>query len=71
MDEATEKPPAFVVVRGRPDADELAAVTAVLLARLRAPGAAEVPGEAADTPPKASWGAPRRARPRVGWTASA
>ncbi|GAA3368963.1 hypothetical protein GCM10020367_09430 [Streptomyces sannanensis] len=70
MDEPTQTQPSFVVVRGRPDPDELAAVTAVLLARLRALGAAAEPDDAAGRPLRAPWATPRRPRPRVGWTAS-
>ncbi|MGY1580158.1 acyl-CoA carboxylase subunit epsilon [Streptomyces sp. MN13] len=69
MDEPTEAQPAFVVVRGRPDHVELAAVTAVLLARLRALADAEETDGAGDTAPRAPWGRPRRSRPRVGWAA--
>ncbi|MCX2182053.1 acyl-CoA carboxylase subunit epsilon [Streptomyces sp. SKN60] len=69
MDETTETQPAFVVVRGRPDPVELAALTAVLLARVRAAAAAEDSDDPAARAPRAPWGAPRRVRPRVGWTA--
>ncbi|WMX44590.1 acyl-CoA carboxylase epsilon subunit [Streptomyces roseicoloratus] len=73
MDETEKTQPAFVVVRGRPDPVELAAVTAVLLARLRAAAAADAagdPGETAAGTARAPWGAARRTRPRVGWTAA-
>ncbi|MEV6329960.1 acyl-CoA carboxylase epsilon subunit [Streptomyces sp. NPDC051909] len=69
MDETTETQPAFVVVRGRPDPVELAALTAVLLARLHAAAAAEDSADPADEAVRAPWGAARRVRPRVGWTA--
>ncbi|MFJ7070599.1 acyl-CoA carboxylase subunit epsilon [Streptomyces sp. NPDC101115] len=72
MDETEKTQPAFVVVRGRPDPVELAAVTAVLLARLRAAGVAGAEADAEETTggaARAPWGAARRARPRVGWTA--
>ncbi|MEU8618742.1 acyl-CoA carboxylase epsilon subunit [Streptomyces sp. NPDC048623] len=70
MDETTETQPAFVVVRGRPDPVELAALTAVLLARLRAAAAAEESQDPAAGAARAPWGAARRVRPRVGWTAA-
>ncbi|MFE9770443.1 acyl-CoA carboxylase subunit epsilon [Streptomyces sp. NPDC005931] len=72
MDDPTDTQPALVVVRGHPDAVELAALTAVLLVRLRARTEAEEAYEsdgALGTAPRAPWGAPRRVRPRVGWTA--
>ncbi|MBT2447912.1 acyl-CoA carboxylase subunit epsilon [Streptomyces sp. ISL-43] len=69
MDEPTDAQPRFTVLRGQPDAEELAALTAVLCACLRAPaqdgdgdGAQEAAAEAAP------WGGRRRHRPRVGWT---
>jgi hypothetical protein len=73
-----EAPLSLAIVRGRPTAEELAAVTAVLLARLRSAagqdGAPEgAPDGAAgvfDEPArKAGWagGRPRR-RPPVGWS---
>ncbi|MEV5341274.1 acyl-CoA carboxylase subunit epsilon [Streptomyces sp. NPDC052676] len=68
MDEPTDAQPAFVVVRGRPDSAELAALTAVLLTRLRT-AHAEAPSEADGAAARAGWDAPRRRRPRVGWTA--
>ncbi|MET7800285.1 acyl-CoA carboxylase epsilon subunit [Streptomyces decoyicus] len=58
----------FTVVRGRPDEAELAAVTAVLLAALRA-GEAAGPGTGEPLPPRAGWGrahGPRRSP--VGWS---
>ncbi|MEU1695620.1 acyl-CoA carboxylase epsilon subunit [Streptomyces hirsutus] len=61
--------PVLRVVRGRPDAVELAALTAVLLARLRALEAQEQQAGAPGEAPRALWGAPARSRPRVGWTA--
>ncbi|MGW3497510.1 acyl-CoA carboxylase subunit epsilon [Streptomyces sp. NPDC001020] len=70
MDEPTEPTevgaaePTFVIVRGRPDAHELAALTGVLMARLRA---LENCDDEADDAPRAPWGRPARARPRVGW----
>ncbi|HLL37641.1 acyl-CoA carboxylase subunit epsilon [Streptomyces sp. NPDC052773] len=67
MEETTEAEPAFVVVRGRPDHVELAALTAVLLTRLRAKDEAD---GSADAGQRAPWGRSRRPRPRVGWTAS-
>ncbi|MCX2923020.1 acyl-CoA carboxylase epsilon subunit [Streptomyces sp. NEAU-W12] len=79
MDEPTEPtapapptadgPPALRVVRGCPDAVELAALTAVLLARLRALEVREQQAGTPGTAPRAPWGAPARSRPRVGWTA--
>ncbi|GES27557.1 acyl-CoA carboxylase subunit epsilon [Streptomyces angustmyceticus] len=55
----------FTVVRGRPDKAELAAVTAVLLAVLRAgETAAPAPGE--PPVPRAGWSRARRAP--VGWS---
>ncbi|WP_244417470.1 acyl-CoA carboxylase subunit epsilon [Streptomyces hygroscopicus] len=58
----------FTVVRGRPDEAELAAVTAVLLAVLRA-GQEAGPGAGEPLPPRAGWGrahGPRRSP--VGWS---
>jgi hypothetical protein len=70
MDESMSPQIRFTVVRGEPDDLELAALTAVLLARLRAgdPAGGE-PGEHEEPAPRAPWGTPRRHRPRVGWTA--
>jgi hypothetical protein len=66
MDEPTDPQPVFAVVRGRPDDAELAALMAVLLARLRA--ASDEAGEEEPTAPRAPWDTPHRPRPRVGWT---
>ncbi|KUO20279.1 hypothetical protein AQJ91_16045 [Streptomyces dysideae] len=66
MDEPTHPQPVFAVVRGRPDAIELAALTAVLLARLRASD--EAGEEEPPMAPRAPWDTPHRPRPRVGWT---
>ncbi|MGW0631097.1 acyl-CoA carboxylase subunit epsilon [Streptomyces sp. NPDC002758] len=69
-----EAPLSLAIVRGRPTAEELAAVTAVLLARLRsAAGQDGAPDGAAgvfDEPArKAGWGGGRpRHRPPVGWS---
>ncbi|MFF9812491.1 acyl-CoA carboxylase epsilon subunit [Streptomyces sp. NPDC014006] len=65
--EAAVVQPAFAVVRGRPDAFELAALTAVLLARLRA--REDGAGGDEDGALRAPWDRPRRARPQTGWTA--
>ncbi|MGW6705052.1 acyl-CoA carboxylase subunit epsilon [Streptomyces sp. NPDC054956] len=66
MDEPTDAQPRFTVLRGQPDAEELAALTAVLCACLRAaPDGDEAQEDAAATAP---WGGRRRLRPRVGWT---
>ncbi|MFE4637526.1 acyl-CoA carboxylase subunit epsilon [Streptomyces sp. NPDC056773] len=66
MDESNDAQIRFTVLRGRPDAVELAALTAVLCACLRAPGA-DQPGEDGTTTPAAPWGGTSRRRPRVGW----
>ncbi|MFZ3475581.1 acyl-CoA carboxylase subunit epsilon [Streptomyces sp. 4.24] len=66
MDESNDAQIRFTVLRGRPDAVELAALTAVLCARLRALGADEA-GEYGTTAPTVPWGGTRRRRPRVGW----
>lgn len=64
----------FAIVRGRPTAEELAAVTAVLLARLRSAagqeGAVEEEGGSFGAAPRrAGWGGGRpRRRPPVGWS---
>ena len=61
------------VVRGQPDEIELAAVTAVLLARLRAGGHPAEPDPAAGgtAPRRAGWGAGRfRHRSAVPWSAA-
>ncbi|MFI6687435.1 acyl-CoA carboxylase subunit epsilon [Streptomyces sp. NPDC050485] len=50
---------AFHVVRGAPDPQELAALTAVLLGIARSPAA--MPGPAAP-PPRPGWRRPRRAQ---------
>ncbi|MET7456640.1 acyl-CoA carboxylase subunit epsilon [Streptomyces sp. NPDC005574] len=69
-----ETPLSLAIVRGRPTAEELAAVTAVLLARLRsAAGEDGTPGGAAgmpaDSPARAGWGSGGpRPRPPVGWS---
>jgi hypothetical protein len=69
-----ETPLSLAIVRGRPTAEELAAVTAVLLARLRsAAGEDGAPDGAAgasqEPPPRAGWGSGRpRPRPPVGWS---
>ncbi|MFJ1974874.1 acyl-CoA carboxylase subunit epsilon [Streptomyces sp. NPDC087903] len=71
-----EAPLSLAIVRGRPTAEELAAVTAVLLARLRsAAGQDGAPDGAAgvfDEPPlRAGWSRRRpRPRPPVGWSRS-
>ncbi|MEW2248532.1 MULTISPECIES: acyl-CoA carboxylase subunit epsilon [unclassified Streptomyces] len=78
-----ESPLSLAIVRGRPTAEELAAVTAVLLARLRETagrdGAADGAGGPADGAAgvfdeparKAGWGGGRpRRRPPVGWSRS-
>ncbi|WP_095757308.1 acyl-CoA carboxylase epsilon subunit [Streptomyces xinghaiensis] len=60
----------LTVVRGRPDEAELAAVTAVLLARLR--GARGPDAEPPPPPPRAGWGpGSDRFRPPVTWSARA
>lgn len=67
MDDSTDAQVRFTVLRGQPDAEELAALTAVLCACLAAPaedGAEEDGTSAAPAP----WGGRRRPRPRVGWT---
>ncbi|MET9464239.1 acyl-CoA carboxylase subunit epsilon [Streptomyces sp. NPDC006544] len=67
MDESTDPQVRFTVLRGQPDAEELAALTAVLCACLAAPaedGTEEYGASAASAP----WGGRRRPRPRVGWT---
>ncbi|MEU6847620.1 acyl-CoA carboxylase subunit epsilon [Streptomyces sp. NPDC046716] len=72
MDEPTGTQPVFAVVRGRPDEVELAALTAVLLVRLRGSSAPDDAQEAAaGAAPRAPWSARRRPRPRVGWSAPA
>ncbi|MFE9253843.1 acyl-CoA carboxylase subunit epsilon [Streptomyces sp. NPDC006879] len=59
----------LTVLRGQPDAVELAALTAVLCAALRSAreddGATSGPAH----PPGAPWAGPRRTRPGVGWAA--
>lgn len=71
-----EAPFSLVVVRGRPTAEELAAVTAVLLARLRVAAGQEgepdgVDGVFDEPARKAGWGGGRpRRRPPVGWSRS-
>ncbi|MFD9306525.1 acyl-CoA carboxylase subunit epsilon [Streptomyces sp. NPDC060048] len=67
MDEPTDAQPRFTVLRGQPDAEELAALTAVLCACLRAP-APDADGAREDAAAAAPWGGRRRHRPRVGWT---
>lgn len=73
MDESSDAQIRFTVLRGRPDAVELAALTAVLCARLRAPGADQAGEDGTTTPtaPTAPWGGTSRRRPRVGWATHA
>lgn len=62
-----DAPLSLAIVRGRPTPEELAAVTAVLLARLRS--AAGQDGAEEETPRRAGWGGGRpRRRPPVGWS---
>jgi hypothetical protein len=69
-----EAPFSLAIVRGQPTAEELAAVTAVLLARLRAAAGQEgepdgVDGVFDEPVRKAGWGGGRpRRRPPVGWS---
>ncbi|MER6128491.1 acyl-CoA carboxylase subunit epsilon [Streptomyces sp. NPDC001795] len=69
-----ESPLSLAIVRGHPTPEELAAVTAVLLARLRHTaghdGAPDETTGAFDEPAgRARWGAGRpRPRPPVGWS---
>ncbi|MEV0092387.1 acyl-CoA carboxylase epsilon subunit [Streptomyces sp. NPDC050738] len=62
----------FTIIRGRPDASEIAALTAVLLLLLRADEGMDegADGEAGE-PGSAPWGRDRlRRRPRVSWARS-
>ncbi|MET9912344.1 acyl-CoA carboxylase subunit epsilon [Streptomyces sp. NPDC006476] len=69
-----DAPFSLAIVRGHPTAEELAAVTAVLLARLRAAAGQEGEPDGADgvfdePARKAGWGGGRpRPRPPVGWS---
>ncbi|WP_078960618.1 MULTISPECIES: acyl-CoA carboxylase subunit epsilon [unclassified Streptomyces] len=66
------EPKLLKVVRGQPDETELAAVTAVLLAQLRARGhpAGPDPASGGSTRRRAEWGPGRlRHRSAVAWSA--
>ncbi|MZD07805.1 acyl-CoA carboxylase subunit epsilon [Streptomyces sp. SID5785] len=65
-----DSPVSLVIVRGRPTAEEVAAVTAVLLARLQVSADQAALGDAGGGgAARAGWGAgPSRRRSPVGWS---